>query len=487
MAFESIKQMNKCVTPVVLCGGSGTRLWPVSRKQFPKQFAAIVEGKSLLELTLNRLTGSQVFNQKAITFVTAEAYKFLLLDILKKNNILGRVILEKYAKNTAIAIALAINNCDPSEVIMICPSDHYIPENKKFSKMISDGYDLVIQEKKLVTFGIQPNYPATGYGYIKAGGKLESHGYHVNRFIEKPDLKGAQDLLKNDKVFWNSGIFLGQCSVFLEAFKKYATDIYSAAEEASRQSKVTEDNGITFIFPDPDHIKTTKKISVDKAIMEKSPNLALIPFYGNWSDIGTWPALGDIAVSDIDGNVIDGDDITMINTKKTFVYRSVGGRPVVCIGLQSLVVVDAGDVLLVMDKNDSENLRKVVEHLSEIGKSYTECHQRGYRPWGWYDVIDSGDRFQVKRICVLPNQSISLQKHVYRSEHWVVVSGEAEVTKNDKTLTLRQDESVYIPIGTVHRLSNKKSFNLEIIEVQTGSYLGEDDIIRLEDNYGRVS
>lgn len=475
--MSEISPLAPPIVPVILCGGSGTRLWPLSRKALPKQFVPLVEGKSLLQLTLERasaLNGRQLI-------VASEEHRFLVQENAANAGVDASIVLEPFARNTAAAMAVAALNAAPDALLLFLPADHHIPDVAAFAQSIRGGVDAA-QAGYLVTFGVLPTFPSTAYGYIQQGqalaGMLGTHA--VQRFVEKPDAARAQALLLAGGHFWNAGIFLCKASVLLAELKQHAPDILQSCERAVAQQAVDGD----FRRLDVTAFSECRSDSIDYAVMEKSSKVAVLPFASAWSDVGSWNAVADLSVADADGNRVYGQGHTF-EAKDTYIHAP--HRPVVALGTRNLLIVDTADALLVADTGHAEQVKNVVAQLEAREVPQAQLHRRVARPWGVYDSIDRGDRFQVKRIVVKPGASLSLQMHHHRAEHWVVVSGTAEVTNGDNVMLLSENQSTYIPVGQVHRLSNPGKVPLEIIEVQSGSYLGEDDIVRLEDTYGRLA
>ncbi len=465
------------IVSVILCGGSGTRLWPLSRKALPKQFVPLIGGKSLLQLTLeraSRLGGRQII-------VAAEDHRFLVQECATAARVDATILLEPVARNTAAAMAAAALNVEPDTLLLFQPADHHIPDALAFVKTINDGV-VAARAGSIVTFGVHPSFPSTAYGYIQQGTALEAQGgaYSVASFVEKPDAQRAQDLLLAGGYFWNAGIFLVQASTLLDALKHYARDILASCEKAVKAQTVDG----CFRRLDREAFAACRSDSIDYAVMERASNVAVLPFASAWSDVGSWNAVAELSAPDVNGNRVNGQG-RAIQSKDTFIHAP--HRPVVALGTQNLLIIDTVDAVLVADASSAEQVKTVVAELEANGVSQALHHRHVARPWGTYDSVDSGERFQVKRIVVKPGATLSLQMHHHRAEHWVVVSGTAEVTNGDKVILLTENQSTYIPLGQVHRLANPGKVPLEIIEVQSGSYLGEDDIVRLEDTYGRVS
>ena len=499
------------ITPVVLCGGSGTRLWPLSRKSLPKQFVPLIGNKSLLQLTLERLAGLALSADAAkasnhIVCVASEEHRFLVSDSLEAANLaLGSrsnlvtktVLLEPVGKNTAAAMALAALALKPAAgldgLLLFCPADHHIPDTQAFIESVLRGIEAA-KQGAIVTFGVVPTFPSTAYGYIEQGAERQDGSSSVKRFIEKPNASKAEELLLQGGVLWNAGIFLVSVDTLLKALQTHAPDILKSCEAAMAAS--TQESGApsqpglpkalaaTFVRPEPVAFKACRSESIDYAVMEHFAQVAVVPFKGQWSDVGSWNAVADLTPADADGNRVEGKGITL-HARNTFVHAP--GRTVVALGTQDLLIVDTSDALLVVHRDHAEGVKEVVSLLEKGQLTEAVTHRKVARPWGWYDSVDMGDRFQVKRIGVKPGASLSLQKHHHRAEHWIVVAGTAEVTRGSEIFILSENQSTYIPIGEVHRLKNPGKVYLEMIEVQSGSYLGEDDIVRLEDTYGRVS
>ncbi len=476
------------VVPVILCGGSGTRLWPLSRKSYPKQFVPLIGNKSLLRLTAERLAHLSTGAGGPLLCVAAEDHRFLVADDLKSAGLGGDLLLEPAGRNTAAAMALAAlhasaGGADP--LLLFCPADHHIPDAAAFAAMVQQGVPAA-EAGAIVTFGVVPSFPSTAYGYIQQGDARADGSRAVARFIEKPKADAAQALLLQGNVLWNAGIFLARASVLLAALGAHAADILASCQAAmaGATSETPPGNGTYFVRPAKDAFLACRSQSIDYAVMEHHADVAVVPFVGQWSDVGSWNAVADLTPADDAGNRIDGQGHTLA-ARNTFIHAP--GRTVVALGTQDLLIVDTPDALLVAHRDAAEQVKDVVAHLENAQLPQATLHRRVARPWGWYDSIDMGERFQVKRIGVKPGASLSLQKHHHRAEHWIVVQGTAEVTNGDQVFLLAENQSTYIPIGAVHRLHNPGKLELEMIEVQSGSYLGEDDIVRLEDTYGRAN
>ena len=462
------------ITPVILCGGSGTRLWPLSRQSVPKQFVPLIDGKNLLQLCLERVQG---FTHPPL-LVGAEMHRFMMSEACAK--VAGKIILEPAPRNTAAAMAL-VALYQPDTMLLFCPADQHIPDVSLFQHTITQGL-AAAHAGYIVTFGITPSFPSTAYGYILQGDALDNNAYQVARFIEKPSASSAQRLLLAGGVLWNAGIFLCRASVLLNAFRTHAADILTACEAAMCQAKYERTlSGHLFIRPHAPSFCSCRAQSIDYAVLEHYAQVAVVPFRGQWSDVGSWNSVAALHLPDAAGNRLYGQGTTLL-ARNTFIYAPQ--RRVVALGTENMLIIDTPDATLVASTDLAEEVKQVVQLLKDTPQALT--HRKVARPWGWYDLLDSGEGFAVKRISINPQASISLQKHTQRTEHWVVVKGTAEVTREDSTFLLEENQSTYIPIGAVHRLRNPKDTPLEIIEIQAGDYLGEDDIVRLEDAYGRM-
>jgi mannose-1-phosphate guanylyltransferase/mannose-6-phosphate isomerase len=467
------------IQPVILCGGSGTRLWPISRKAFPKQFVPLIKGKSLLALTLERVSPLCGPASGGVICVGAEDHRFLIKESMAEAGVSGSIILEPCARNTAAAMALAaLHARTPEQLLLICPADHHIPDVAAFAAMVKNASSCA-EQGAIVTFGVMPTFPSTGYGYIERGDARADGGHGVKRFIEKPKADSAQELLLAGNVLWNAGIFLCTAATLVAAMTQYAPDILAQCREAMAVPQIDGN----FLRPAAAPLESCRSESIDYAVMERHTNVAVFPFQALWSDVGSWNAVADLFPPDEHGNRIEGQGVT-VDAKNTFIHAAF--RRVVALGTDDLIIVDTPDALLVTLRSSAEQVKSVVAELEARGNPEAVLHRKVLRPWGSYDSIEGGPRFQVKRIIVKPSASLSLQKHYHRAEHWIVVRGTAEVTRGKETFLLTENQSTYIPLGEVHRLHNPGKTPLEMIEVQSGSYLGEDDIVRLDDNYGRV-
>jgi mannose-1-phosphate guanylyltransferase/mannose-6-phosphate isomerase len=465
------------IFPILLCGGSGTRLWPLSRRDYSKQFIPLVGGKSLLEMTFARL---KPFGP--IVAIGAEAQRFLVDEAANQAG--GDVIqvLEPVGRDTAPAMALgALAGGKAYDLLLFCPADHYIPDDKAFLEMVH-GAASAANDGKIVTFGIIPNSPSTAYGYIEMGEKLENGCFQSRGFLEKPVFERAAAFLASGKHVWNAGIFLVRRDILIDALARFAPVTLKACEEAiANHSKDGQ-----FIRPDAVAFAKAEAKSIDYAVMEKAENVVVCPFPGSWSDVGSWNALADLNPADAAGNNFGGaiGNVKTVATENTFVHADPN-RLVVTVGVKDLIIVDTPDAVMISSRDAVESIKQVVSELIEEDRSQAVAHRKVARPWGAYDSIEIGERHQVKRITVKPGAKLSLQRHHHRAEHWIVVKGTAVVTCDERKFLLRENESTYIPLGAVHRMENPGKIPLEMIEVQSGTYLGEDDIVRLDDDYGR--
>lgn len=464
--------------PVVLSGGSGTRLWPLSRGQYPKQFLPLVSGKTMIQETLLRLAG--VSGLQPPIAVCNEDHRFMMAEQLWEIGCKpGAIILEPVGKNTAPAVAMAaLSASSPDDALLILPADHVIADTATFHKAIAKAENLA-QQDLLVTFGIVANAPETGYGYIKAGAERVGDGFKVAAFVEKPDAETAQAYLDSGDYFWNSGMFAFKAGVFLHELEKFNPQMLKVCRAALAAAKTDLD----FTRLDRAVFSTCPADSIDYAVMEKTDKAAVIPLDAGWNDVGSWSALWDVTGKDQSGNAIKGDVLT-IDTINSYVHSS--NKLVAVIGVKDLVVVETDDAVMVASKDRVQDVKAIVDQLKALKRDEAQVHRKVYRPWGHYDLVDAGDRHHTKRIVVKPGAKLSVQKHHHRAEHWVVVKGTAWVTKDGKEVLVTENESIYIPVGVVHSLENPGVIPLEMVEVQSGSYLGEDDIVRFQDNYGRI-
>ncbi len=483
------------IQPVILSGGSGTRLWPLSREKYPKQLLALIGDESLLQATVRRVQNLEQAQVAAPMVVCSEEYRFVVAEQLRLMGQPGSVLLEPVGRNTApaltiAALAAAVTGDDP--VLLVMPSDHVITDLTAFREAVRVGAEQAAAGA-VVTFGITPDAPETGYGYIQAGAPVDpvhasTSARAITRFVEKPGLKTAQAYLDDGSFYWNGGIFMLLASTWKRSIGICRPDILAACEIALKEG--SSDN--EFIRVHHAHFSNCPSDSIDYAVMEKLagaaapagglPSGVVIPLSAGWSDVGSWDALWQVLPKDASGNVAQGDAI-LHGCANTLAFS--GGRLVACVGVSDLIVVETADAVLVAHKNKTQDVKHIVDQLKKQNRPEAQIHRKVFRPWGWYDGVDAGERFQVKRIVVKPKGILSLQMHHHRAEHWIVVSGTARVTRGEETYLVAENQSTFIPLGTTHRLENPGHVPLEMIEVQSGAYLGEDDIVRFEDKYGR--
>lgn len=477
------------IQPVIMCGGSGTRLWPLSRAGFPKQFLVLSQNESLFQQAVQRLAniGDERFEVKAPLIVGNEEHRFLVLDQLRETRQQPQaLLLEPTGRNTAPALtiaALAALESGNDPVLIVAPADQTIGDSDAFTAAVKEAAKTAA-EGSIVILGITPDAPETGYGYVKTtASPLDSTALNVSRFVEKPDLDTARRYLEEGGYYWNSGMFVLKASAWLEALEHFRPDIAAATRQAWN-ARTTDDK---FIRPGKDEFTAIPSESVDYAVMEGCPgskfDIRMVPMSAGWNDLGAWDAVWQVSDKDEQGNVAVGDAL-LANSRNTLIYST--SRLVSAVGLENMVIVETADAVLVVDRASSQDVKEIVSALKAKEREEHSLHRKVHRPWGWYDSIDNGSRFKVKHICVKPKASLSLQMHHHRAEHWIVVSGTAEITCGDRTVLLSENQSTYIPLGETHRLANPGTIPLEIIEVQSGSYLGEDDIVRFEDTYGRM-
>ncbi len=476
------------VQPVILCGGSGTRLWPLSRAGFPKQFLCLTGEQSLFQLAAIRLMGlcTRSVEVSSPLIVTNEEHRFLALEQLREAGIeSGGLLLEPIGRNTAPALTLAAlqaREAGADPILVVTPADQTIADVATFTQAMH----LAIQEAAsgcIVILGISPDRPETGYGYIQTDNHaLQESVFAVRRFVEKPDVGAAQKYFDSGEYYWNAGIFVLKASVWLAALENFRPDVAQATRFAW-EKRITDN---AFIRPSGSDFAAIPAESIDYAVMEHCPDngfpIKMVPLVAGWNDLGAWDAVWQVLPKDAFGNAHVGDVLTK-DTHRTFVHAS--NRLVALVGVENLIVVETPDAVLVADISRSQEVKSIVSQLDHEQRKEHTLHLKVHRPWGWYNNIDEGQRFKVKRIMVKPKASLSLQKHHYRAEHWIVVKGTAEITCGDKTILLTENQSTYIPLGEIHRLANPGTTPLEIIEVQSGDYLGEDDVVRVEDHYGR--
>ena len=474
--------------PVVLSGGSGTRLWPLSREKYPKQLLPLIGEDSLLQATVRRMEGLADVQLGAPLIVCNEEYRFVIAEQLRLMGTKGTILLEPVGRNTAPALTLAAlaamrEGGDP--ILLVMPADHVILDATSFQKVVRRGMTLAA-EGAVITFGIKPDSPETGYGYIQSGEPIGNDGTcRIARFVEKPDAATAQTYLDSGFYFWNSGLFMLRASVWLSAIGFCRADILAACREAWDQGSVDGD----FLRVSKEAFVQCPSDSIDYAVMESLaaggvslPIGAVIPLSAGWSDVGAWDSLWEVLPKDDQGNVSQGD--VMLHDCHNMLIMS-GSRLVACVGVEDMVVIETPDAILVAHMSRTQDVKQIVDSLKRAGRPEGQLHRKVFRPWGWYDGVDAGERFQVKRIVVNPGAALSLQMHHHRAEHWIVVRGTARVTRGNTSYLVSENESTFIPLGTRHRLENPGCVPLEMIEVQSGSYLGEDDIVRFEDVYGR--
>lgn len=465
------------LVPVILSGGAGTRLWPLSRELYPKQLLPLAGERSLIQDTALR-AGGEAFGPPIV--VCNEEHRFVIAEQLRRVDIAPRaIVLEPVGRNTAAAAAAAAGVLAPGEIMLLLPSDHAIKDVPAFLAAAAHAA-AAARAGRLVTFGIDPERPETGYGYIKRGAALPGldGAFAVDRFVEKPDAETARKYIAEGGWAWNSGMFMLPGELFLGELAKFEPGIARAAADALAKAK----RDLDFVRLDKDAFAAAPSKSIDYAVMERTSAAAVVPARLGWSDVGAWDALWELGKRDEAGNVVQGDVIAEATRNS---YLRTEGRLLATLGVEDLIVVDTRDATLVARKDQAQHVKKIVDRLKAAGRSEASLHTEVHRPWGSYQTVDLGPRFQVKRLSVKPGAKISLQKHARRAEHWVVVQGVARVTRDEDVLTLRENMSTYIPVGCVHRLENPGTEMLHIVEVQSGSYLGEDDIVRLEDSYGR--
>ncbi|WP_336367019.1 mannose-1-phosphate guanylyltransferase/mannose-6-phosphate isomerase [Marinobacter sp. C2H3] len=472
---------NASILPVLLAGGNGSRLWPLSRTLMPKQFIRLTGAQTMLQQTLSR---SAALDARAPVVVCNEEHRFIVAEQARQHKLsLDRIMLEPFGRNTAPAIALVAlqqraRQEDP--LLLVLPSDHLIDDTDRFVALINQGAEIA-EAGHLVTFGIVPTGPETGFGYIDAGQPLTANetAFTVNRFVEKPDQARAEQFLAAGNFYWNSGMFIFRASAYLDELKASRPDIFDACEKAAAEIKQDADfervpAGLFQHCPDE---------SIDYAVMETTERAAVVPFDAGWNDLGSWSALWAVEEKDADGNVSVGD-VVAHGTRNSYVRAE--SRLVAAVGMDNVVIVETKDAVLVAHKDNVQDVKKVVQAIKGCDRNEHHAHVRVYRPWGDYESIDEGHRFQVKRITVKPGEKLSLQMHYHRAEHWIVVKGTAIVECNGEEKLLTENQSTFIPIGATHRLTNPGKVPLELVEVQSGAYVGEDDIVRFEDTYGRT-
>jgi mannose-1-phosphate guanylyltransferase / mannose-6-phosphate isomerase len=498
----SNSNISAAVIPVILCGGSGTRLWPLSRSGFPKQFLVLSgdgSNKSLFQQAITRINsiGNERIKLGQTLIVTNEEHRFLALDQLRElKDVNVRLLLEPVGRNTAPALSLAALQAldngakDLDPILVITPADQTVKNQTAFAKALQDCIATVAEDKNKKTIailGVAPTTSETGYGYIQRNStKGKNNEFAVTQFVEKPDAKMAQAYLEDGNYLWNSGIFVLHASTWLAALGHYRPDIAKATEAAWHSKAIDQSSEVAFVRPEKALFTAVLSESIDYAVIEKCTegtfSVKMVELDAGWNDLGAWDAVWQVGNKDAEGN-LTGGDVILFDTKNVLVNAS--SRLVSVVGLDNIIVIETADAVLIADRRKSQNVKHIVSRLEEQNRKEKNLHRKVARPWGWYDSVDEGERFKVKRIQVKPGASLSLQMHNHRAEHWIVVTGTAEITNGDKVITLTENQSTYIPQRQTHRLTNPGQTPLEIIEVQSGSYLGEDDIVRFEDNYGR--
>jgi mannose-1-phosphate guanylyltransferase/mannose-6-phosphate isomerase len=468
------------ITPILLCGGSGTRLWPLSRKSFPKQFADILGQESLFQASARRFIGVGFADP---LIITGDDFRFIVTEQLAECGIKpAGIMIEPEGRNTApaaIAAALQVAATDPEGLLLLVPSDHAVADPAAFRAAVEMGR-IAAEAGQIVTFGIQPQRAEIGYGWLEAGDESHPGVHHLARFIEKPNASRAAELFADPRYLWNAGVFLAKAKTLIAAFAEHAPQMLAAAKTALDLAK--SDLGFTRI--DPKAWAKVPEDSIDYAVMEKARNVSVVRFQGHWSDLGGWESVWQESAQDPEGNALSAH-ATAFDCENTLLRSESADIELVGIGLKNIVAVAMRDAVMVADISDSQNVKKAVSILKARGAKQAVQFPKDHRPWGWYETLVLADRFQVKRIHVHPGAALSLQSHVHRSEHWIVVAGTARVTVDEKVQLLTENQSVYIPLGAIHRMENPGKVPMVLIEVQTGSYLGEDDIIRYEDIYAR--
>lgn len=474
---DNTEKLSLPIVPVIICGGSGTRLWPLSRKLYPKPFVNRSKGNSLFEETVERAARINGVTEPLI--VSNEEYRFYILETLERLQTDATIILEPAPRNTAPALTLAaLAIMETGDALMLAmPSDHLFENETALQEAVAKAAPIAAAGH-IVTFGIKPTRPESGYGYIHQGEELHNNGFSVQKFVEKPDAASAETMLKEGGYFWNSGMFLMPASVYLAELEQFAPDILAACQKAwsgsSRDKK--------FLRPASEAFLTVPENSIDYAVMEKTARAVMLPLYCGWNDMGSWDSFFQSGQRDEAGNVCVGD-VLLDDVENSYIHAQK--RLVAAVGLKDIAIVESGDAVLVLPRDRSQDVKKIVNILKRDNREEFKLHPVVYRPWGNYERLVEGERFQVKRIVVKPGRALSLQMHHHRSEHWIIVRGTAEITIGEQTNLYTENQSVYIPVGQLHKLHNPGKIPLELIEVQSGTYLGEDDIVRIEDSYGR--
>lgn len=473
------------IYPVLLAGGSGTRLWPLSRKSYPKQFSNLLNEHTLFQQAALRLTSSKEIEFAPHITLTNSDFRFIVTEQLQKVGFdPSHILIEPEVKNTAPAIlaaSLYAYDINEDAVLLVAPSDHIIPDTPEFHSIVKTGLTSV-NEGKMVTFGISPTYPDTGYGYIELSSKNKnsSGASNVSSFVEKPELLKAKKMLKTENYLWNAGIFLFRAVDMIKAFESFSPSTLKHTSEAVKLAQID----LGFVRLNSDSWSRLENISIDYAIMEKAKNLVAVPYSFNWSDLGGWDKVWEESDKDKHGNSLT-IGAHAIDCKDTLLRSESKSQQIVGLGLDNIIAIAMSDAVLVANKDNSQDVKKIVDHLKLNNITQAEFFNKDIRPWGWFESLISGDNFQVKQIYVKPGASLSLQSHKYRSEHWIIVAGTAKVTIDQEVKSVEQGHAVYIPLGAIHRVENLEKFPMVLIEVQIGSYLGEDDIVRYEDKYNR--
>lgn len=475
-----------CITPVILCGGSGTRLWPLSRQSYPKQFVPLIDAQTLFQASVKRLSGiTSALNFQAPMVLTASDFRFIVTEQLASIGVdPGAILIEPEGRNTAPAIlaaALCLSKTDPDAIMLVAPSDHVVPDTTAFHTAVEKGL-AAVDAGKLVTFGIKPTHAETAYGYLELAAQPDASGTAVDlkQFVEKPDTFRAAEMVDAGTFMWNAGIFLFKAKDIIAAFGEHAPNLTAPVTTAVDEAQVD----LGFLRLDAGAWAQAEDISIDYAVMERAANLAVVPFDGGWSDLGGWDAVWRELGPDANGVVTSGD-ATAIECENSLLRSDSENLEIVGIGLKNVMAIAMNDAVLVADMSRAQDVKKAVVALKTKGAAQATMFPKDYRPWGWFESLVVGSRFQVKRIHVHPGAALSLQSHFHRSEHWIVVEGTAEVTIDGETRLVTENQSVYIPLGAIHRMKNPGKVAAVLIEVQTGSYVGEDDIIRYEDIYAR--
>ena len=478
-ATNSKRYYRTKLVPVVLSGGCGSRLWPLSRANKPKQFLSLFDNLSLFQHTLTRLDGIE--NMDSPMIVCNEQHRFMVAEQLRMLSYKkATILLESQAKSTAAAMTLAAMKAiqrSKDAVLLVLPADHVIGDTAVFQQTIQQATQLA-QQDHIVTLGVNPNAPVTGYGYIEIDNKISANAYAIKTFHEKPDAATAEDYMASDKYFWNSGVFIIKAALLLAEMDQYMPSVVNCCEQAL----ATEQQDLDFIRFDHQALASCPEISFDCAVMEKTTAAVMLPLNASWRDIGSWSSLWEKQAKDAQQNVLTGDVIVQ-NVHDSYIYSD--HRLVTALGVTNLIIIETADAIFVADKSQAESVKQLVNTLLESERKEVACHRKVYRPWGYYDSLDYGTGFQVKRLYVKPGEALSLQKHYHRAEHWIVVAGYAEVTKENQVVSVTENQSIDIPIGHRHRLYNPGKIPLQVIEIQSGRYLGEDDIIRFDDKYHR--